>query len=49
VAGYDSDPTSRKLLQDLALNCDTHPPYSLINGIIHVGDRIWVGETRPSS
>jgi len=46
VAGYDSDPTSRKLLQELALNCDIHPPYTLINGIIHVGDRIWVGDNK---
>jgi len=46
VAGYDSDPTSRKLLQDLALNCDSHSPYSLLSGVIHIGDRIWVGDNK---
>ena len=44
--GYASDPTTRKLLQDLTLNSDSHPPYTLLNGLIHIGDRIWVGDNK---
>lgn len=34
VAGYDSDPASAKLLQELAVSPSSHPPFTLANGVL---------------
>ena len=47
ATGYNSDPFSKKLLQDLAVDSAGHPPYTLLHGIIHIGDRIWIGDNKP--
>jgi hypothetical protein len=46
VAGYHSDDTSQKLLQELAVDPNARPPYSLRNGVIYLGNRIWVGNNK---
>lgn len=46
AAGYTSDTFLQKLLQDLSLDLDSRPPYSLANGIIYIGSRIWVGDNK---
>ncbi|XP_066358305.1 uncharacterized protein [Miscanthus floridulus] len=43
IAGYASDPESSKLLQELSINPQSHPPFTLQNGIILYSGRIWVG------
>lgn len=47
VAGYDADPYSRKLLQELSVNAESRPPNSLRNGVIHIANRVWVGSNKP--
>lgn len=43
VAGYDSDPSSAKLLQELAVSPSSHPPFTLANGVLRYRGRIWIG------
>lgn len=40
VARYAADPTSRKLVQELSVDPASHPPYFMINGVIHIQDRV---------
>lgn len=47
AAGYTSDPVSRALVQELSVDPESHPPYSLINGVLRIRDRIWVGNNKP--
>jgi hypothetical protein len=47
VAGYSSDPSTLKLIQELAINPDAHPPYTLQDGIIRLNNRIWLGTNKP--
>jgi hypothetical protein len=47
AAGYTTDPVSRALVQELSVDPGSHPPYSLINGILRIHDRIWVGNNKP--
>jgi hypothetical protein len=35
VAGYAADPESTKMLQDLAVDPQSHPSFTLQQGIIH--------------
>lgn len=43
VAGYTADPESTKLLQELSVDPQCHPPFTLHNGIIRHSGRIWIG------
>ena len=43
VSGYDSDPGSLKLIQQRTLSPDSHPPYTLTDGVLRHRDRIWLG------
>ena len=43
VAGYDSDPASSKLLQELAVAPSSHPPFTLVSGVLRYRGRIWIG------
>jgi hypothetical protein len=40
AAGYASDPMSRSLVQELSVNPTAHLPYSLVNGVLRIGDHI---------
>ena len=42
-AGYAFDSESSKLLQELSINTQSHPPFTLQNGVIRYSGRIWVG------
>lgn len=46
AAGYASDPTVMKLLQELSVNPMAHPPYALQQGVIRYNDHIWVGDNK---
>lgn len=35
-----------KLLQELTLDPQAHPPYTLLNGIIRYNNRVWVGKNK---
>lgn len=43
AAGYSADPESSKLLQELSVNPQSCPPFSLNSGIIRHSGRIWIG------
>ena len=43
TAGYASDLESTKLLQELSINPQSHPPFTLQNDVICYSSRIWVG------
>jgi hypothetical protein len=42
VVGYTADPESTKLLQELSVDPQCHPPFTLHNGIIRHSGRIWI-------
>lgn len=46
TAGYATDPISRTLLQELTVDPSARPPYSLVNSVIRLGDRIWIGDNK---
>jgi hypothetical protein len=46
AAGYTSDPFSQQLLQDSSLDPESRPPYTLVNGVLYSGSRIWVGDNK---
>lgn len=46
AAGYNLNLASRKILQELLIDPTSHLPYSLINGVIHIRDQIWVGDKK---
>lgn len=41
--GYKADSAALTLLAQLALNPDSRPPYSLLNGVIRYKSQIWLG------
>lgn len=41
--GYANDPYAQKLLQELSVQPDGHPPYSLADDIIQLKGRVWLG------
>ena len=43
VDGYQQDPQASKLLKDLAVSSNGTYKFQLSNGIIKLGDRVWVG------
>lgn len=43
VSGYDRDPSTLKLIQELSLAPDSRPPYTLTDGVLRLHDRIWIG------
>lgn len=43
VDGYKADSVALTLLAQLALNPDSRPPYSLLNGVIRYESQIWLG------
>lgn len=43
IDGYNSDPTSIKLLEQLAISNTNDQGYSLTDGVIHYKGRIWIG------
>lgn len=43
IAGYDSDPAALSLLTQLAVQPDSWPPYTLVQGVIRYKGRIWLG------
>jgi hypothetical protein len=47
IEGYTSDPAAVKLLQELSVNPDAHPPYTLHSGILRYRGRIWLGQNKP--
>lgn len=46
VAGYDRDPSAQQLLQELSLAPDSHPPFSLTDGVLRLKGRIWLGSNQ---
>ena len=46
VASYAKDPAATSLLQQLAVNPEAHPPYSLSGGVIRYKGRIWLGSNK---
>lgn len=36
ISGYDSDPAAQKLLQELAIALDAHPPFTPVDGVIYL-------------
>jgi hypothetical protein len=44
ASGYTQDPFSAALLQELAAAPQSRHPYTLLNGIIKLNDRIWIGD-----
>lgn len=44
ASGYTQDPFSAALLQELAVARQSRHPYTLLNGIIKLNDRIWIGD-----
>lgn len=46
VTGYSSDPDSTKLIQELSVNPEAHPPYTLSSGILRYRGRIWLGSNK---
>jgi hypothetical protein len=46
VAGYSTDSESQQLLQEVTLNPQARPPFSLQNGVIRHSRRIWIGDNR---
>jgi len=47
VAGYDKDPAALKLIQELLLAPDSHPPYTLADCVLRLRGRIWIGANPP--
>jgi hypothetical protein len=45
VDGYQTDEEALKLLTTLAIS--EHPPFSLHNGVIKYGNRVWLGTNVP--
>jgi transposase InsO family protein len=45
-AGYDSDVQAKTLLTKLATNATSVPHFSLVDGLIHYKDKIWVGNNQ---
>ena len=43
AAGYVADPESTKLLQELSVNPQSSPPFTLVNGVLRHSGRIWIG------
>lgn len=43
VAGYAEDPKSLQLLQELVVNPQARPPFTLHSGILRYSGRIWIG------
>jgi transposase InsO family protein len=43
VAGYSQDAQAKKLLTELAVDGNAHPPFSLDNDLIRHKGRIWIG------
>lgn len=46
VNGYAQDPAAQKLLQELAIAPDGHPPFTLVDGVIRLRDCIWLGNNQ---
>lgn len=44
AVGYNSDEFSQQLLQKLSVDPASRPPYTLVSGIIHINNRVWVGD-----
>jgi hypothetical protein len=42
-AGYEDDVQARKLIDDLSVSGSNEKGYTLRDGILHLHDRIWVG------
>lgn len=40
LSGYRDDPSAQRLLQELAIDPDAHPPYKLQDGILRINGRI---------
>lgn len=46
VSGYDSYPVALNLLSRLAVQLDSRPPYTLVQGVIRYKGRIWLGSNQ---
>lgn len=46
ISGYDKDPASQQLLQELAVDPDGRPPFTLVDGVIRLRGRIWLGNNQ---
>jgi hypothetical protein len=44
VAGYSNDSESKQLLQDLSVNPQARPPFSLQSGVLCHSGRVWIGD-----
>ena len=47
VRGYSSDLAAMTLLSQLAANLESHPPFSLVQGVIRYKKRLWLGSNKP--
>ena len=46
VLSYQADLGATKLLSQLAINPESVPPYSLVQGVIRYKGRIWLGSSK---
>jgi len=46
IEGYQKDPEAVKLLQHITLKGDSHPPFSLHEGVLQHKGRIWIGSNK---
>lgn len=47
LAGYSSNPASIRLLEELTVDPQSHPPFSLSSSIICYHSCIWIGDNKP--
>jgi hypothetical protein len=47
IDGYSSNRAAVKLLQELSVNPDTHPPFTLQSGVLRYRGRVWLGQNKP--
>jgi hypothetical protein len=43
VAGYDKDPATSKIIQEVIVSQDSNPHYTFTDGILRLRGRIWIG------
>lgn len=46
ITGYSADPKTVQLLQELAVNPQSHPPFSLSSGLLRYNGRVWIGDNK---
>ena len=46
VSGYAADPTSSEMIAKLTIDSAAVPGFSLWDGVLHRGPRIWIGDNK---